>query len=186
MNMHAVDWAIVVALLVVLLAGALSTRRYTKSVAAFLAAQRCGGRYLLSVAMSMAMMGVISLVGYLEQYHDVGYNAIWWPFMEGPVIIIMGITGWVFYRFRQTRALTLAQFLEMRYSRNFRVFAGLVAFLAGIVNFGIFPSVGARFFIWFCGLPPAFSLLGWPISTFVAIMVFLLLISLIFIIYLGI
>jgi len=180
MNMHAVDWAIVIALLLVLLGGALSTRRYTKSVAAFLAAQRCGGRYLLSVAMSVAMMGVISLVGYLEQYHDVAYNAIWWGFMEGPMIIIMGVTGWVFYRFRQTRALTLAQFLEMRYSRNFRVFSGLVAFLAGIVNFGVFPSVGARFFIWYCGLPPVFTLLGWQVSTFIAIMVFLLAVSLLF------
>ncbi len=180
MNMHLIDWTIVAALVVVLLVAALSTRRHTKTVAAFLAAQRCGGRYLLSVAMSMAMMGVITLVGYLEQYHDVGYNAIWWGFMEGPVLIIMGITGWVFYRFRQTRALTLAQFLEVRYSRNFRVFAGLVAFLAGIVNFGIFPSVGARFFIWYCGLPAALTVMGWQISTFVLIMVFLLSVSLVF------
>jgi len=180
MNMHWIDWTIVGALVTALLLAALSTRRHTKSVAAFLAAQRCGGRYLISVAMSMAMMGVITLVGYLEQYHDVGYNAIWWGFMEGPMLIIMGITGWVFYRFRQTRALTLAQFLEVRYSRNFRVFAGLVAFLAGLVNFGIFPSVGARFFIWYCGLPPVFSVLGLQISTFMLIMLFLLAVSLLF------
>jgi len=176
MNMQPVDWAIVVGLLVVLFLGALSTSRYTKTVAGFLAAQRCGGRYLLSVAMSMAMMGVISL----EQYHDVGYNAIWWVFMEGPMIFILGVTGWVFYRFRQTRALTLAQFLEVRYSRNFRVFSGLVAFLAGIVNFGIFPSVGARFFIWYCGFPAEFMVLGIQCSSFVCIMLFLLVISLIF------
>ncbi len=180
MNMHWIDWTIVGALVAVLLLAALSTRRHTKTVAAFLAAQRCGGRYLISVAMSMAMMGVITLVGYLEQYHDVGYNAIWWGFMEGPVLIIMGITGWVFYRFRQTRALTLAQFLEVRYSRNFRVFAGLVAFLAGILNFGIFPSVGARFFIWYCGLPTAVTILGLEMSTFVLIMVFLLATALLF------
>ena len=99
MNMQPVDWAIVVGLLVVLFLGALSTSRYTKTVAGFLAAQRCGGRYLLSVAMSMAMMGVISLVGYLEQYHDVGYNAIWWVFMEGPMIFILGVTGWCFIVF---------------------------------------------------------------------------------------
>ena len=180
MNMHTVDWAIVIGLVGILILGALSTRRYTKSVAAFLAAQRCGGRYLLSVAMSMAMMGVITLVGYLEQYHDVGYNAIWWPFMEGPMIIIMGVSGWVFYRFRQTRALTLAQFFEMRYSRNFRVFAGLVAFLSGIINFGIFPSVGARFFMWYCGLPETFFFVGLEISMFAAIMAFLLGMSLLF------
>lgn len=178
--MHPVDWAIVAAMVVVLLAGALSVHRYSKSVAAFLAAQRCGGRYLISVAMGMAMMGVISLVGYLEQYYDVAYNAIWWGFMEGPVLILMAVTGWVYYRYRQTRALTLAQFLEIRYSRKFRIFAGLVAFASGIINFGIFPSVGARFFIWYCGFPEDLTILGWEISVFVLIMVFLLSVSLLF------
>ena len=49
--------------------------------------------------------------------------------------------------------MTLAQFFEMRYSRSFRVFAGLVAFLSGIINYGIFPGVAARFFIALCGFP---------------------------------
>jgi SSS family solute:Na+ symporter len=66
------------------------------------------------------------------------------------------MSGWVIYRFRSTRCLTLAQFFEKRYSRNFRIFAGIVAFTAGIINFGIFPAVGAQFFINYCGLPESF------------------------------
>ena len=180
MNMHTIDWAIVIGLLAILTVGALSTRRYTKSVSAFLAAERCGGRYLISVAMGMAMMGVISLVWLFEQNYDVGFTSVWWGLMEGPVMIIMAITGWAYYRFRQTRALTLAQFFEMRYSRNFRIFAGIVAFLAGIINFGIFPSVGARFFIWLCGLPSDFPVLGMTWSTYPVVMLVLIGISLVF------
>src|SRR5512140_1872233 len=152
-DMHTLDWAIVAGLVVVLLWAALGTRRYSTSVAGFLAAERCGGRYLISVATGMAGVGVITLVGFFEQNYDVGYTSIWWPLMEGPAWVIMGLSGWVIYRFRQTRALTLAQFFEMRYSRDFRVFAGLVAYLAGIINFGIFPAVSAHFFIALCGLP---------------------------------
>ncbi|MEN8126980.1 MAG: hypothetical protein ABFR90_04150 [Planctomycetota bacterium] len=180
MNMNPIDWAIVIGLLVILTAGALSTRRYTKSVSAFLAAERCGGRYLISVAMGMAMMGVISLVWLFEQNYDVGFTSVWWGLMEGPVMIIMAITGWAYYRFRQTRALTLAQFFEIRYSRNFRVFAGIVAFSAGLINFGIFPSVGARFFIWFCGIPDQFEVLGLTWSAFPLVMLVLIGISLVF------
>ena len=33
--------------------------------------------------------------------------------------------------FVQTRALTMAQFLEMRYSKKFRTYAGIVAFVSG-------------------------------------------------------
>ncbi len=65
-------------------------------------------------------------------------------------------------------------FFEGRYSRNFRMFAGLLAFLSGIFNFGIFPAVSARFFIYFCGLPKSVDVFGLQISTFAVIMFVLL------------
>jgi len=83
-----------------------------------------------------------------------------------PVQLIIGLTGWVTYRFRQTRALTMAQFFEMRYSKRFRIFAGSICFISGIVNFGIFPAVGANFFINFCGFSEHFSVFGLTFSTF--------------------
>jgi SSS family solute:Na+ symporter len=184
MNMHLIDWAIVVALVVVLTATAIYTLRFTKSVSAFLSANRCGGRYLIAVADGMAMTGVITLVWFFELNYEVGYTSMWWGMMEGPALIVMALSGWVIYRYRQTRAMTLAQFFELRYSRRFRVFAGIVACVAGIINFGIFPSVGARFFIALCGLPDSFTLVGIEISTFPACMVVLLSISLMFV-FLG-
>mgnify|MGYP003329960055 CR=1 FL=1 len=43
----------------------------------------------------------------------------------------------------------------------------MVAFFAGLINFGIFPAVGAQFFINFCGLPDSF--LGIPMYPLVMI-----------------
>ncbi|UCD74488.1 MAG: hypothetical protein JSV91_11960 [Phycisphaerales bacterium] len=178
--MQVLDWGIVAALLLVLFAGALYTRKYTRSVSAFLVAERCGGRYLISMAKAMAGLGVISLVYWFEIYYEAGYTGYWWGAMTEPALVILALSGWVIYRFRQTRAMTLAQFFEMRYSRNFRVFAGLVAYLSGIINFGIFPAVGARFFIALCGLPDSFGVAGVQLSTFAALMAGLLSVSLIF------
>ncbi len=177
--MQLVDWIIVGGFLMLLAWGAVRSRIYTRSVAAFLAAERCGGRYLIAVADNMAQVGVITLVWFFEINYDVGFTSIWWQLMEGPASILMAISGWVIYRFRQTRAMTLAQFFEMRYSRNFRVFAGIVAFVGGIINFGIFPSVGARFFIALCDLPPYLNVMGITVGMYPLLMYLLLSISLI-------
>jgi SSS family solute:Na+ symporter len=75
----------------------------------------------------------------------------------------------------------MAQFFEIRYSRNFRIFAGALAFLSGIINFGIFPAVSARFFIYFCGLPRTIDVLGLHVSTFALVMIVILWIPLYFV-----
>jgi SSS family solute:Na+ symporter len=178
--MHLVDWVIVAGLLAALTAAALYTGRFTRSVSAFLAANRCGGRYIISMAYGMAGLGVITLVGFFEQNYEVGYTSLWWGPMTEPAMIILALSGWVVYRFRQTRAMTMAQFFEMRYSRRFRVFAGLVAYLSGIINFGIFPAVGARFFIALCGLPTSVEVAGASVSMVAIVMILLLSISLLF------
>ncbi|MHC4218659.1 MAG: sodium:solute symporter family protein [Planctomycetota bacterium] len=180
MNMSALDWGIVGVLLIVLTAAAVYTARYTKSVTAFLVANRCGRRYIITTANAMAGTGLISLIYWFELHYEVGFSGVWWSSMTEPALIIIALSGWVVYRFRQTRAMTLAQFFEMRYSRTFRVFAGLVAYLAGIVNFGIYPAVGARFFIAYCGLPETLGVGGLEVPTIAPLMAVLLAISLTF------
>ncbi|MEZ4648354.1 MAG: sodium:solute symporter [Candidatus Eisenbacteria bacterium] len=180
MNLTALDWGIVLVLLVTLFGAAFYTNRYAKSVSTFLAAGRCGGRYLIAMAFAAAGTGVISLVYWFEIYYEAGYPAYWWSSLTEPALIVIALSGWIVYRFRQTRALTLAQFFETRYSRNFRVFAGLVAFISGLVNFGIYPAVGARFFIALCGLPTTVHWFGTDVQTYILLMVLLLTISLVF------
>lgn len=158
MNLHAIDWLICLAMLALVVGMAARSRKYTRSVADFLAADRSGGRYLLCVSGGMAKMGAVAIIGYFEMYYEAGFTIIWWSMLPLVVAALLSLTGWLVYRYRETRAMTLAQFFEMRYSRRFRVFAGILAWVSGIVNFGIFPAVGARFFIHFCGLP------SWPVE----------------------
>jgi len=177
MNMHWIDWMVVVATVAFITFIALITKKYTRSVADFLSANRTAGRYLLNVAGNMSGIGAITVVSYFEMYYTAGFTLIWWAMMSMPLMIIVALTGWLYYRFRETRALTLAQFFEIRYSKNFRVFTGLLAFVSGILNFGIFPAVGARFFIYFCGFPNTVDILGTNASTFAIVMIILLSIS---------
>ncbi|NMC44096.1 MAG: sodium:solute symporter [candidate division Zixibacteria bacterium] len=181
MNLTLLDWTIVAVALALMILSVEISKRLMKSVADFLAAGRTAGRYLLCVASGAAGIGAITVIGNLEMNLIAGFSLSWWGMTMTLVILIITVSGWVIYRFRQTRSLTLAQYFEARYSRNFRIFTGMIAFLSGIVNFGIFPAVEARFFIYFCGLPETITLFGLQIGMFPLMMLLLLGISLYFV-----
>ncbi len=165
LNMQVVDWLIVVGLLALLAYAALATRKYNRSAADFLAAGRCARKYVLGVAEGLSCVGAITIVAWFEAFYRGGFSIAWWQIFTLLVQVLVAMSGWVAYRYRQTRALTLAQILEMRYSRGFRIFAGLTIFISGLINFGIFPAVAARFFQYFWGLQPyVVSIAGLPID----------------------
>src|SRR5262249_42858781 len=56
------------------------------------------------------------------------------------------------------------------YSRRFRLFMGALAFVSGILNYGIFPAVSARFFIYFLDLPQSVHIGPVGVSTLALIM----------------
>ena len=181
--MHLIDWLIVVSALGVITAGALTTKKYVQSVADFLAANRCAGRYMLCVATGMSGLGAAAFVAIFQMYYVAGFTAQWWYLLGASGSVLVTLTGWGAYRYRETRVLTLAQFFEVRYSKRFRVFAGILAWFAGIINFGIFPAIGARFFIYFCDLPRYPTTIG-PMEVdlvYVGVMILLLSISLFFV-----
>ena len=167
-NLSFIDWLIVLAALGGMIYSVSMTKGLMKSVTDFLSAGRTAGRYVLSISSGVAGLGAISIVMFLEMGYVAGFSLSWWGLSQGIIILAITMSGWVIYRFRSTRSLTLAQFFEKRYSRNFRIFAGIIAFFAGIINFGIFPAVGAQFFINYCGLPDSF--MGIPVYPLVMIL----------------
>ena len=154
MNLSALDLCIILIPLVALVWISFATRGQSKSVADFMAASRVAGRYLVCNARGEAGFGAISAVGMFEAFYNSGFSYNWWGSIGAPIGLLIGLTGFIIYRYRETRCMTLAQFFEVRYSKRFRIFAGFLAFLSGILNYGIFPAVSARFFVYFCGLPP--------------------------------
>src|SRR5215213_9548020 len=158
--MQWIDWLLVVIPIAFVLAVAVYTRRFVHSVADFLAAGRCAGRYLLANARGEADSGLANTMSKFEVILVSGFVLNFWEKVSIPALLLVGITGFVVYRFRETRAMTLAQFFEMRYSRRFRLFMGGLAFLSGILNYGIFPAVSARFFVYFLDLPRTVDVAG--------------------------
>ncbi len=172
--MHFLDWTIVTLFALIITVAAVLTKHYTHSVADFLAANRCAGRYLLTAADGMVAFGLTSIIMFFEMYYKAGFSAQWWQLGLSPIILFVYLSGWVVYRYRQTRSMTLLQFFEQRYSKNFRIFVGFLSFWVFLITMGIMPATGARFFIYACNLPDQFLLFNIEMQTFPVVMIVLL------------
>ncbi len=159
-GMQMLDWVIVFGVIIFLIAILFYCNRYMRNAADFLAASRCAGRYVLSISEGIAGFAVVSSVATFESFYKSGFAAQWWTMLQAPIGLILGLVAWVTYRLRETRCFTLAQFYEVRYSRKFRIAAGILTWTSGIVNYGIFPAVSVRFFMFFCRFPEYYEFLG--------------------------
>lgn len=170
MSFHVIDWVFFTGLLVILVFISFFFRRFAKSVAGFLVAGRNVGRYLGLESDSMAGLGAITILATWQLTYESGFVGNFWFLLKPLAATLVALTGFGIYRFRQTRAMTLGQFVEMRYSKKTRILFGLIAYAAGVLNMGIFPGVGSRFFVYYCGFPAAISLWGLEIPMYIILM----------------
>lgn len=172
--MSLLDWSIVLLPLAFIMFMAFKARSYVRGVADFLSAGRVCGRYVISVADVANGLSVITLVAYVEVHYKTGFAMSFWNNVMMPLSIVISLTGFCVYRFRETKAMSLGQFLEMRYNRPFRIFAASLRSLSEMLANMICPAVAARFFIYFLDFPHSITLGGFQIPTFALVVVVVL------------
>ena len=169
--MGLLDWLIVIIPVCFVLGMGMYSRRYLRGVADFLAAGRICGRYVISVGDVANALSIIGLVAYVEVHYKTGFALAFWQNLTAPLGIVMGLLGYCTYRFRETKAMSLGQFLEMRYNRTLRIFAAALRSLSEMLANMIMPAVAARFFIYFLDLPRSFNFLGIQMPTFMVVVI---------------
>ncbi len=165
------DWLIVIIPTLTVMGIGFYSRKYVRSVADFLSAGRVAGRYVISVGDVAAALSIIGLVAYVEVHYKTGFALVFWNNILLPLGIVMSLLGYCTYRFRETRAMSLGQFLEMRYNRSFRIFASALRSFSEMLANMIMPAIAARFFIYFLDLPHQVSVFGMMVPTFVFIVI---------------
>ena len=172
--MSLIDWAILVIPVVFVVSMGFYSRRYIRGVSDYLACGRVCGRYVLNMGDVANALSIIGLVAYIEMKYKTGFALNFWGSIIAPLSLVISLSGYVTYRFRQTRAMSVGQFLEIRYSRKIRIFAAGLRSLAEMLANMIMPSIAARFFIQMLNLPQNLNILGLSIPTFDLLMIFFL------------
>ena len=163
------DWLIIIIPVAFVLYMGWHSRRYVVQVSDFLSAGRLCGRYLISVADIANALSIMGLIAYVEVHYRTGFALAFWNALTLPLGVALSLTGFVSYRFRETKAMSFGQYLEMRYSRKLRIFACALRSLTEMLANMIMPAIAGRFFIYYFGFPQYFTIFGVEIPTFNAL-----------------
>lgn len=169
-----IDWLIALCPLLIVAYIGLCAQKYVKGVADFLTAGRVANRYVVAVSQGEAQWGIVAMLGWFQIYYHNGFAWGEWGSLVTPLSIFLVLSGYCFYRYRETRAMTMGQFLGMRYNKAFRIYAASLQAISGILAYAIFPAIGARLFIYYCQLPLHVNIFGWEFPTFGIVMALLL------------
>ncbi len=156
-----IDWLIVLIPLAGIIWTAFYSGRFARSAVDFLAAGRVCGRYVISVGDLASGLSVITLVAGSEQNYQTGFGISFWSNIIAPIGIVLALTGYCTYRWRETRSLSKGQFIELRYgSKTFRIVTAAVSTISEMVTNAIGPAIAANFFIYYLGLPHKIMIFG--------------------------
>ena len=123
----------------------LITRRYISNISDFLVAGRGMNIYLGIAALAASELGLVTVMYHAELGYVGGFSAFSLGIIAGGVMTFIGFTGFVIYKLRSMRIMTVPEFYERKYSRGVRWVGGSVMAVGGILNMGIFIRLAADF-----------------------------------------
>ena len=144
-HFSALDWIIVVTYLGATLATGLYGRKFVGGIADFLVAGRELGTFLAVATLAATEIGTITFMYYAELGYKTGYASFVNGLIAGLVMIFLGRTGFIVKRLRAMRLMTVPEFFEVKFSRNLRVFTGILVATGVILNMGVFLKVEGTF-----------------------------------------
>ncbi|MBN2207181.1 MAG: sodium:solute symporter family protein [Candidatus Aminicenantes bacterium] len=153
MSLNAVDVAIVAGYVALVLYAGTFARKSIRGLAGFLVAERSMGLHLGLASLIASEIGIITYMYLAEAGYRNGLAAliIGLPFFV--VVLFLGRTGFIIKPLIELRIMTLPELFERKYGRGVRFLAGFLMAVGGLINFGVFPGVEAKFINTVTGLP---------------------------------
>jgi len=154
-NFTALDWWIVAVYLCAIGALGVWVNRYIHSVADYLVAGRSAGPALNVATFVATGLCLVTIMYSAIDGFNRGFAYMILGVIGMAIGLFIGSTGFVVRKLRAARLTTLPEYFQLRYSRRVRVTAGVICALAGILNMGLFPKMGATFITYATGLGSA-------------------------------
>lgn len=132
------DWIILVAYLVFTVGVGLWAKRYVEDLSGYMVAGRRVRLSLGIATFAATEIGTITLMYFSELGYVSGFSCFIIGILGLLGYMIVGKTGFIIEPLRRLKVMTIPEFYELRYSRNVRLLGGIILFLGGVLNMGIF------------------------------------------------
>ena len=158
MNLSRLDLGIILVYILFIIYSGTFFKKYIKNISTFLVAERSMGLHLGLASLVSSEIGIITYMYLSEAGFTNGFVALMIGIPFFIVFIFLGKTGFMIKPLIETKIMTIPELFQKKYGRGVRFYAGLLMAVGGIINFGVFPGVEARFINSVTGIPQSYVL----------------------------
>ncbi|MEX0719568.1 MAG: sodium:solute symporter family protein [Balneolaceae bacterium] len=168
MNFSAIDWVILISYLSITIYIGIWVKKYVQNLSGYIVAGRKIKVSLGIATFTATELGTVTFV----YFGELGYVSGFSCFIIGILALIayttVGKTGFIIEKLREYGMMTIPEFYELRFNKNVRIIGGIILFVGGVLNMGIFLKFDGIFLSEVMGFGP--QALGF-IMTFMLIIV---------------
>jgi solute:Na+ symporter, SSS family len=145
MNFSWIDWLIIAVYLIATVAIGLYAKRFVSDLSGYLVAGRRLRIGLGTSTLIATELGTVTIMYMGQNGYQNGFAAMVFGIIILTAYMLVGRTGFIIEGLRKLRVMTIPEFYEIRYSRPVRVIGGLLLFLGGTLNMGVFLKLDGVF-----------------------------------------
>lgn len=145
MNFQIVDFVILIAYLGVSVFVGIRAKRYVENMEGYFVAGRRVRVALGSATLIATEIGIVTFMYFGELGYVTGFSCFILGVFGFLGYFVIGKTGFIVSGLRRLRVITIPEFYELRYGKGVRLLGGILLFLGGVLNMGIFLKMDGLF-----------------------------------------
>ncbi len=172
-NFSTIDWVLIIVYPLISLGIGLYVRKFIKNMGDFVCAGQGLGTALGIATLTGTELGLITVMYQAQKGFIGGFATFHIALIAGIVTLAVGLSGFILFRLREMKVLTIPEFYERRFDKKTRILGGIMMACGGILNMGLFLKIGSMFIVGVTGLSES----SWALP---AVMIFLITLVLIY------
>jgi solute:Na+ symporter, SSS family len=138
MNFGFLDWIILIGYLVFTMGVGFWVKRYVENLRGYMVAERRVKVALGVATIEATEIGTITFMYFGELGYVAGFSCFVIGLLGMFAYLLIGKTGFIIAPLRRLEVMTIPEFYQLRYNRRVRLLGGIILFLGGVLNMGIF------------------------------------------------